>query len=414
MKVFFAGPGFIDFHTFLMLQNKKHTTTSIPRLWAHRCGLALATLCRPVGAHLMLTALTLMSALYLSAEGRKNTFSIYFKTEKTDIDTTAFSNGKTLRSLCNLTSLLKTDSTLVIDKVLYSGYASPEGPADLNRRLSQQRRYILEAYVSRLIAVPDSLVERDISVYSSHAADAFAAATTPEERNRLIGTFDQERVARVSFDYHRQSAQAFRAEETAVPEMEDTDSVVPSTDMKCRRPLYIGLKTNMLYDALLIPTLGAEFYVGRGFSVTGQWSYAWWSRDARHRYWRYYGGDAGVRRWFGKAAKNKPLTGHHLGVYGQIFTYDFETGGNGQMGAKFNYGGGIEYGFALPIAQRLNIDFSIGIGFIAGKYYRYKPIDGHYVWQSTHHRRWFGPTKAEISLVWLIGCGNRNKKGGKP
>ena len=196
--------------------------------------------------------------------------------------------------------------------------------------------------------------------------------------------------------------------------MEVTDSVVPFTELKCRRPLYIGLKTNMLYDALLIPTLGAEFYVGRGFSVTGQWSYAWWSRDARHRYWRFYGGDAGVRRWFGKAAKDKPLTGHHLGVYGQIFTYDFETGGNGQMGAKFNYGGGIEYGFALPIARRLNIDFSIGIGFIAGKYYRYKPIDGHYVWQSTHHRRWFGPTKAEISLVWLIGCGNRNKKGGRP
>ncbi len=30
-------------------------------------------------------------------------------------------------------------------------------------------------------------------------------------------------------------------------------------------------------------------------------------------------------------------------------------------------------------------------------------IDTHDVWQSTHNRRWFTvPTKAEISLVWLI------------
>nr|WP_147351517.1 DUF3575 domain-containing protein [Bacteroides caccae] len=29
-------------------------------------------------------------------------------------------------------------------------------------------------------------------------------------------------------------------------------------------------------------------------------------------------------------------------------------------------------------------------------------------------RRWFGPTKAGISLVWLIGRGNYNeKKGGR-
>lgn len=41
------------------------------------------------------------------------------------------------------------------------------------------------------------------------------------------------------------------------------------------------------------------------------------------------------------------------------------------------------------------------------------PLDGHYVWQATKNRHWFGPTKAEISLVWLLGRGNsNNKKGG--
>jgi hypothetical protein len=36
------------------------------------------------------------------------------------------------------------------------------------------------------------------------------------------------------------------------------------------------------------------------------------------------------------------------------------------------------------------------------------------VWQATKNRTMIGPTKLEISLVWLLGYGNENeKKGGK-
>ena len=55
-----------------------------------------------------------------------------------------------------------------------------------------------------------------------------------------------------------------------------------------------------------------------------------------------------------------------------------------------------------------------GIGYLGGSYKEYIPLDGHYVWQTTKNRRWFGPTKAGISLVWLIGRGNYSrKKGGR-
>ena len=78
-----------------------------------------------------------------------------------------------------------------------------------------------------------------------------------------------------------------------------------------------------------------------------------------------------------------------------------------------NYAAGVEYGYSLPIAKRLNIDFTIGVGYWGGKYYEYTPLDGHDVWQATKQRHWFGPTKAEISLVWLLGHGNtNNRKGG--
>lgn len=86
----------------------------------------------------------------------------------------------------------------------------------------------------------------------------------------------------------------------------------------------------------------------------------------------------------------------------------------GTLWEKMNYSAGLEYGYSLPITQRLNLDFVIGVGYWGGTYYEYLPTDNHYVWQATKQRRWFGPTKAEMSLVWLLGNGNYNaKKGGK-
>ena len=159
-------------------------------------------------------------------------------------------------------------------------------------------------------------------------------------------------------------------------------------------------------------------YLGKQWSVAANWMYGWWKADRRHWYWRAYGGDIAIRKWWGKAAGEKPLTGHHIGIYGQIFTYDFETGGRGYMGGKpggtlwdkMNYIVGAEYGYSLPIARRLNIDFTIGAGYWGGIYHEYKPEADYYVWQSTKERRWIGPTKAEISLVWLIGHGKTNRK----
>lgn len=163
--------------------------------------------------------------------------------------------------------------------------------------------------------------------------------------------------------------------------------------------------------------------------------YGWWSKDLKHIYWRAYGGEVFGRWWFGKKTYDKPLSGFHVGLYGQHYLYDFELGGNGEMVGKPEcplwkqglFGGGIEFGYSMQIKKHLNIDFSLGIGYSGGTYHKYKPIDDHYVWQGTYRRHHIGPNKLEIALVWLIGKGNRNnvemhpkvsstkktKKGGK-
>jgi hypothetical protein len=187
------------------------------------------------------------------------------------------------------------------------------------------------------------------------------------------------------------------------------------------KKFYMSLQTNMLYDIMAVPNIGLEFYLGKGFSIDTNWMYAWWHSDPANFYWRTYGGDIAARYWFGRKAKEKPLTGHHIGLYGQMLTYDFALGGRGQIGGvskgtlwdKANFGVGLEYGYSLPIATRLNLDFNIGLGYFWGEYQEYIPQDNCYVWQSTKYRRWIGPTKAEISLVYLIGRYNFNRgKGG--
>ena len=191
---------------------------------------------------------------------------------------------------------------------------------------------------------------------------------------------------------------------------------------ECESPLYMAIKTNMLYDLAAVPNIGAEFYLGNKFTIAAGYAHAWWSKAAKNFYWRYYGADISIRWWFGKPTRIKPLQGHHLGLDYQILTYDFQLGKKGIMAGmpkgnivdRANHIVALEYGYSLPIARRLNLDFAVGFGYHWGLFEEYDAVDGHPVWQATKRRQYMGPTKLEVSLVWLIGCGNYNKdKGGK-
>ena len=169
-----------------------------------------------------------------------------------------------------------------------------------------------------------------------------------------------------------------------------------------------AVKTNTLYDLALVPNIGIELILGNRWSISANWMYSWWHNDTWHWYWRTYGGDIALRHWIG--GSDRHLTGHHIGLYGQITTYDFELGKRGYLGDRWSYAGGMEYGWATSVGKRLNIDFTIGLGYLTGEYKEYLPIDGCYVWQATNMRRWIGPTKAEISLVWLWGDTQRKNR----
>ena len=409
----------------------------------------------------------------------KDSVKIFFRQGKINLDPTLSGNQWALNRIADTLRSSYADSAYQLQKILVVGSASPEGSTNFNRWLSEKRADVLFNHLSQYATLPDSLKssrffgpdwmgllqlakndpllpfrEETLSLLSQIAGEAEAGIGTQSNRQgsqpgQIRSQLDRIRSLRGGIPYqymYKKHFPSLRASQlflwynrvykplipspmpewkivklsvdtTITPDSIHIEPILIEPDAP-RKPLYVALRTNMLYDALLMPNIGCEMYLGKSWSVAANWLYGWWKTDRRHWYWRAYGGDITIRKWWGKASEEKPLTGHHVGIYGQIFTYDFETGGRGYMGGKpggtlwdkMNYIVGAEYGYSQPIARRLNIDFTIGAGYWGGIYHEYKPEAGYYVWQSTKERRWIGPTKAEISLVWLIGHGNTNRK----
>ena len=170
----------------------------------------------------------------------------------------------------------------------------------------------------------------------------------------------------------------------------------------------VSLRTNLLFDAAVIPNVGVEWGVGSRWSMLANGMYIWLKNDSRHRYWRWAVADVEVRRWL--VPRNVPSAsrrmGVHVGPYAAVYRYDVEFGGEGQR-SDFNWGVGLAAGYQYPIGRRWSLDFTLSIGYIDGKYKKYSHGEKGYMWEADYRRRYFGPTKAEVALVWDIGGGSK-------
>lgn len=349
------------------------------------------------------------------------------------------SNEKDLNKIVAMLDQVFNDTTIRLQNIIVSGYASPDGPYARNEKLAAARTQILKQFIVDRYHLGDELLETRSVAEDWEGLEKYVENASEEElphktdiltiiRNNDILPDAKERMIRrlkVDFEHLKVNClpklrrseyyiQYFKQRRyistTVIEDPKEPDTVTVVNVPVEKKPFYFAAKTNLLYDAALLPNIGVEFYLGKLWTLTADWHYTWLYSDTRHRYWQGYGGYLGVRKYFGKKAEEHPFTGHHLGLYGQTQIYDVEFGGRGYQMPDWGYGGGIEYGYSLPIARRFNLDFSLGVGYVGGTTKEYLPLDGHYVWQVTKKLNWFGPTKAEISLKWLIGRGNYHKK----
>lgn len=400
---------------------------------------------------------TLLAGSICTAQESSDTLQLYFRQGYSRWEPDYKENGACLDKFVNRFKQLRADSIKYsLSKIHIVSGTSPEGTWKFNQRLSKKRVDCIREVLNDNIVLPDSLIVEDSRGINWKGLRELVAGSNMQYREKVLDIIDNSpelyKVDGVTrelrkrrlvwledgkpwkymynnfFPLLRSFSLQVVIERNPEPKPEKVEEPLPVVEVDTvitpepepepipvidtKSPFYMAVKTNMLYDLALVPNIGLEFYLGKNWSVAGNWMYSWWRNKKHNRFWRIYGGDLEVRKYFGSKAAEKPLQGWHVGVYGQMLTYDVELGGRGYLGDRWTWGGGLSIGYSLPVKKRLNIDFTLGLGYLGGEYKEYLPIDGHYVWQVTKDRNWFGPTKLEVSLVWLIGRGNVNAKGG--
>jgi len=201
----------------------------------------------------------------------------------------------------------------------------------------------------------------------------------------------------------------------------------PAKPPKPSNPSFVALKTNLLYDAALLPNLTAEFYLGRKWSVAVEGNWSWWvfgSPVQDRWYHRIQVAGIELRKW---VKSPYPLHGHAIGVYGMTGDYDlrlFPKNENSmgylsygwfspyeQLQTKMSWSAGLSYAYSFPVARRFNLEFGLAVGYVTGEYYKYDYCMVDQQWeqlrqQAKYNRHYIGPTRVGVSLVWLLDAGN--------
>ena len=352
-----------------------------------------------------------------------DTLYIYFRVGKTNVVPSFMGNSTTLNTFDRfLTEYTDPRFDFTLKGITLQGSASPEGKVHWNKILANRRADAIAKYIKNEHSVNQQLVQKDNVTLNTGAH----YTKWPKLRStRIIVNYSRvskedplpavakQPKAPVTKETTGEIFTGYRPVEIYNPDKEEKP-VTETTTQKERyqkKYNYLAVKTNVLYDLLITPNIGVELPINQEYSVAVNWMYAWWKRDQSSWYHRIYGGDIEIRRYFKqlpwKASRTTngttPLSGWHIGAYAQMVTYDFEWGGTGYLGDRWSYAAGIAVGYSKNLAKRLNLDFTLGVGYLTGEYMEYKPIDNCYVWQATKDRKWVGPTKAEVSLVWILG-----------
>lgn len=163
-----------------------------------------------------------------------------------------------------------------------------------------------------------------------------------------------------------------------------------------------ALRTNLLYDAMLLPNLGIEWRVNTDWGIKVDAGGSNWGGNTGkiQKMWyvnpevRYYMGDA--RRFYVGVGGNYGKYNIYKGMLGNIISKD-----TGYQGSMWNTGATV--GYQLPLSKALSLDFNLGLGYNHFEYDSFNLIDGVRVYKDRDQtKNRFGLTQAGVSLVWKI------------
>jgi hypothetical protein len=161
----------------------------------------------------------------------------------------------------------------------------------------------------------------------------------------------------------------------------------------------VAVKTNLLYDVTSTINLGLEIGVSPQWTLDLPVNYNPWdfSENRKLKHWMI---QPEARYWLCQRF-NGQFVGLHAHVGG------FNMGGIKMIGLKDYrydgdfYGAGVSYGYHWILSTRLSIEATFGVGYALINYTKYK-CEKCAEKLKDDSRNYFGPTKAGISLIYII------------
>lgn len=231
------------------------------------------------------------------------------------------------------------------------------------------------------------------------------------ERERQAQAAERERMERE----RRERAETERAEreraeaERLAREQAGADAVQRHTTESAEpaKPYHVAVRTNVLYDAMLLPTLGIEWRVNRDLGIKLDGSRSWWGGSAGkvQKIWLV----SPEVRWY--LLNGKRFYAGVSGSYGEYNIYGYPLGNlmkddTGYQGSLWN--AGLTVGYQLRISRLFSVDFNLGLGYTRSEYDSFLMTDGVRVYkQRNQSKNFWGPTQAGISFMWTIGGKNK-------
>lgn len=407
--------------------------------------------------------LLLLGGFSLSAqEVHRTEISVDFRTNRSVLDTAYMNNAQRIQEIVDFMQYLQTQQSYIIRGVNFSGYASPEGSYRVNTRLAQRRMQALESLIRSKVDIPDMMILREEGYIHWDYLKAQIAASDLPNKAELLRILDEEsqlvdyyygnqidaRVLKIRnldkgqtwnelhqryFDHMRRAQVTFLMDRQVlvVPTLAEAPvrqqyaqqprilRTAPETTLEGMDTYVAGwwpkwyVKTNTLALATGITNAAVEFDFAKHWSVALPVLYSAWNYFTETIKFRTFAVQPEVRYWFRED--------HHrwfVGAHASLAYYNVAVDGGYRYqdhGAESpTYGGGLAFGYRLPIALdgRLCLDFSLGAGVYALHYdvFHNTPDTKDGLMIKTCKQTYFGIDQVAVSLNYSFDL---KKKGGK-
>ncbi len=404
---------------------------------------------------------------YWNPDGGKDSIGmaiVNYRIGSSTLERDYMDNARTLEDIRR--SLTSKDVLAGLDYIVVTSASSPDGNTAANERLAVARSLAMKSYLMRQYPY----LNRDM-IYTFSVGEDWSGLRKMVEENRYTPYRDEvlsvldtpigndakraalksigggqayrymaanmlpklRGAAAVTLHFKERSVIREVVVETQIVETHSVDTVYVEKTVEVEKlvekeriilrvteyeqhPLF-ALKTNLLFDVASAINAEIEIPIGRRWSVAGEWIFPWWLYEQKQYALQAGNGNLEVKHWFGDHTDRTRLTGWFMGLYGGVGYYDLEWKDRGWQGEFLQLG--LSAGYAHTISRNGNwrMEYTLGIGYMGTDYRKYASKKGeddqwHLMRRSRGHREWIGPTRAKISLVWMIHHGQRQKGGG--